>query len=219
MEYRLPNIVVIDYKGGNLASAQRALIAAAAQINLSVHVQISNDPQTIINADRLVLPGQGAFADCMNGLQSIPYLLEALQKSTQQGTPFLGICVGMQLMAERGLEHKTTQGLNWIKGTIRKIDTPDLPLPHMGWNELDFKTNIHPILEGIKLGDHAYFVHSYALTEAEEKDIIASTDYGVSIPAIVAKGNKIGTQFHVEKSQEIGLHLLANFLRWNPSIT
>lgn len=219
MEHKIPTIVVIDYNGGNLASAQRALIAAAKKIDFPVHVKISNDPQTIMHADRLVLPGQGAFADCMNGLQSIPNLLKALHESTQQGTPFLGICVGMQLMAELGREHKTTEGLGWIKGTIEKIQTTDLPLPHMGWNELNFQENIHPVLTGITPQSHAYFVHSYALTHADKKDIIASTHYGVSIPAIVAKDNKIGTQFHVEKSQQVGLHILANFLRWNPHVT
>lgn len=208
--------MVIDYRGGNLASAKRALIAAAQNINLPVEVQISNDPQTILNADRLVLPGQGAFADCMNGLKSIPFLLETIEEKTRQGTPFLGICVGMQLMAEVGMEHMTTAGLGWIKGKIQQIETTDLPLPHMGWNELDFQAGIHPVLDGIRPGDHAYFVHSYALMDTNAETVIASTDYGTSIPAIVAKDNRIGTQFHVEKSQQVGLRILANFLKWTP---
>lgn len=211
------NIIVIDYNGGNLASAQRALIAAAQTINLPVHVQISNNPQQIMNADRLVLPGQGAFADCMDGLKRIPLLLETLEKKILQGTPFLGICVGMQLMAEQGLEHHTTQGFGWVKGTIKKINSHGLHLPQMGWNELNFIENSHPVLQGIKPKDHAYFVHSYALYDADPHDIIASTEYGITVPAIIAQKNVIGTQFHVEKSQQVGLHLLANFLKWNTS--
>ncbi|CAI3926497.1 Imidazoleglycerol phosphate synthase glutamine amidotransferase subunit HisH (HisH) (PDB:1OX4) [Commensalibacter communis] len=208
-------IVVIDYNGGNLASAQRAALYAAQQINLSVDVEISNHPDTILNADRIILPGQGAFADCMNGLKNIPHLLTAIEQSTDQGTPFLGICVGMQLMAQRGLEHHITEGLGWVKGEIAQMKPKNLPLPQMGWNELQFKPNQHPILEGIDPGNHAYFVHSYALTNADSQTIIATTDYdGVAIPAIIAQGNKVGTQFHVEKSQEVGLRILANFLTW-----
>lgn len=218
MKHNPHTIIVIDYNGGNLASAQRALIAAAETINLPINVRISNDPEQIRNADRLVLPGQGAFADCMNGLKSIPNLLETLTDKIHQGTPFLGICVGMQLMAAQGLEHKTTQGFGWVHGVIKKIDAPTLPLPHMGWNELDFTINSHPILEGIQPKSHAYFVHSYALYDADPKDVIATTDYGITIPAIIAKNNTVGTQFHVEKSQDVGLHILANFLKWNPSI-
>lgn len=212
-------IVVIDYNGGNLASAQRAAHYAAQQINLAVTVEVSNHPDTILSADRIILPGQGAFADCMNGLQNIPHLLNAIEQSTQQGTPFLGICVGMQLMAQRGLEHHVTQGLGWVKGEIAPMTPKNLPLPQMGWNELQFKAESHPILKGINSGDHAYFVHSYALTNAEPKDIIATTDYDGPVPAIVAKGNKIGTQFHVEKSQQVGLRILANFLTWDMPIS
>ncbi|EUK18354.1 imidazole glycerol phosphate synthase subunit HisH [Commensalibacter papalotli (ex Servin-Garciduenas et al. 2014)] len=207
-------IIVIDYNGGNLASAQRAALYAAQQINLAVKVEISNDPAIILGADRIILPGQGAFADCMNGLQTIPHLLNAIEQSTQQEIPFLGICVGMQLMAQRGLEHQITQGLGWIEGEIAPMTPCNLPLPQMGWNELQFKVGSHPILEGIKPGDHAYFVHSYALTKAEQNTIIATTDYEGPVPAIIAKGNKIGTQFHVEKSQQVGLRILANFLTW-----
>ncbi|MDI2112247.1 imidazole glycerol phosphate synthase subunit HisH [Commensalibacter nepenthis] len=211
-------IIVIDYNGGNLASAQRAALYAAQQINLSVDVEISNHPEMILNADRIILPGQGAFADCMNGLNNIPHLLTALEQSTHKGTPFLGICVGMQLMAQRGLEHHITEGLGWVKGEIAQMTPKTLPLPQMGWNELHFKPNQHPLLEGIEAGNHAYFVHSYALTHADPQDIIATTDYdGVTVPAIIAKGNKVGTQFHVEKSQEIGLRILANFLMWDTS--
>lgn len=211
--------VVIDYNGGNLASAQRALIYAAQTANLPVEVEISNDPQTIQQADHIILPGQGAFADCMAGLKAIPALLDSLQKKIRQGTPFLGICVGMQLMAEKGLEYSVTEGLGWVQGEISKLETTDLPLPHMGWNELDFQPGIHPILDGIEPGDHVYFVHSYALRHAAPEDIVATTQYGQSIPAIIARGNTIGTQFHVEKSQKTGLRILTNFLRWNPAAT
>lgn len=208
-------IVVIDYNGGNLASAQRATLYAAQQINLPVDVEITSHPETILNADRIILPGQGAFTDCMNGLTHIPHLLDALEQSTNKGTPFLGICVGMQLMAQRGLEHHITEGLGWVNGEIAQMTPKNLPLPQMGWNELQFTSGQHPILEGINPGDHAYFVHSYALTKADSQDIIATTDYDGTVPAIIAKGNKVGTQFHVEKSQEVGLRILANFLTWN----
>ncbi|EHD14424.1 imidazole glycerol phosphate synthase subunit hisH [Commensalibacter intestini A911] len=208
-------IVVIDYNGGNLASAQRATLYAAQQINLPVDVEITSHPETILNADRIILPGQGAFTDCMNGLTHIPHLLDALEQSTNKGTPFLGICVGMQLMAQRGLEHHITEGLGWVNGEIAQMTPQNLPLPQMGWNELQFTSGQHPILEGINPGDHAYFVHSYALTKADPQDIIATTDYDGAVPAIIAKGNKVGTQFHVEKSQEVGLRILANFLTWN----
>lgn len=207
-------VVVIDYNGGNLASAQRATLYAAQQTNFTVKVEISNDPEVILGADRIILPGQGAFADCMNGLKNIPHLLNAIEQSIQQGTPFLGICVGMQLMAKKGLEHHVTQGLGWIEGEIAPMTPKNLPLPQMGWNELQFKIGSHPVLEGIKPGDHAYFVHSYALTKAESNTVIATTDYEGSVPAIIAKNNKIGTQFHVEKSQQVGLRILANFLTW-----
>lgn len=210
-------VVVIDYNGGNLASAQRALVFAAKMIEMPICVEISNHPDTILAADRIVLPGQGAFADCMNGLQQVPELLNSLEMSTAQGTPFLGICVGMQLMAQKGLEHGTTKGLGWVNGEITKMSTPNLPLPHMGWNELNFKKNSHPILEGIQPKDHAYFVHSYVLTQTDEQNIVATTDYGDIVPAIIAKHNKIGTQFHVEKSQKVGLRILKNFLTWTPS--
>ncbi|MDI2090504.1 imidazole glycerol phosphate synthase subunit HisH [Commensalibacter oyaizuii] len=211
------NVVIIDYNGGNLASAKRATLYAAQMINLPVNIEITNDPQAILNADRIILPGQGAFADCMNGLKSVPYLLDALNQATSKGVAFLGICVGMQLMAERGLEHTITQGLGWIKGEIAKMPVHDLPLPQMGWNELQFAAGCHPILEGITPGDHAYFVHSYALTRGDHKNIIATTDYDGIVPAIVAQRNMIGTQFHVEKSQKVGLRIISNFLTWKHS--
>lgn len=210
-------VVVIDYNGGNLASAERAFRYAASNLGQGIDVSVTNDPETILQADRIVLPGQGAFADCMHGLKNIPHLLDVLEKSTQKGTPFLGICVGMQLMAERGLEHQTTNGLGWVSGEIKQMPAKGLPLPQMGWNELQFKAGCHPLLEGLEPNVHAYFVHSFALTKADPKDIIATTNYGGEVPAIIAKGNRIGTQFHVEKSQKVGLRIIANFLNWNPT--
>jgi glutamine amidotransferase len=171
----------------------------------------------VARADRIVLPGQGAFADCAQGLAAIPGLRDAIATATDAGTPFLGICVGMQLMAERGLEHAVTPGFGWIAGEISAMDPPPaLRLPQMGWNELNFEPGAHPLLEGLAPGDHAYFVHSYALAGGAASEIIATTDYGGPVVAFVARGNRAGTQFHVEKSQDVGLRILANFLRWTP---
>jgi glutamine amidotransferase len=204
-------VAVIDYKSGNLASAARALALAAGRRGIKAEITITSDPAVVAQADRIVLPGQGAFADCAAGLASIPTLRDTLIAKVESGTPFLGICVGMQLMAARGLEHQITPGFGWIKGEIARLTTTER-LPHMGWNELIITP--HPLLEGIRPGDHAYFVHSYALTGGDASEIIATTDYGGPVPAIVAAGNRAGTQFHVEKSQEVGLRILANFLRW-----
>ena len=214
-------IAVIDYGSGNLASASRALALAATRAGIDAQVAITADPCDAAVADRIVLPGQGAFADCAAGLAAIPGLQDAIFAATDAGTPFLGICVGMQLMATRGLEHATTPGegfpgFGWIDGEIAAMDPPAaLRLPQMGWNELRF-TPGHPLLDGIQPGDHAYFVHSYALAGADPADVIATTDYGGPVVAMVATGNRAGTQFHVEKSQEVGLRILANFLRWTP---
>jgi imidazole glycerol-phosphate synthase subunit HisH len=209
-------VCVVDYAGGNLASASRALAEAARQAGIAADVVVSDDPATLRRADRIVLPGQGAFADCAGGLAAAPGLVAALEESVGGGTPFLGICVGMQLMAERGLEHGSTRGFGWIKGEIAPMDVPGLRLPQMGWNELRFTPGAHPLTEGLKAGDHGYFVHSYALRNYDPDDLVISTDYGGDVPAMVARGNRAGTQFHVEKSQEVGLRILANFLRWTP---
>jgi len=211
-------VAVVDYGSGNLASASRALAVAAARLGLSAEVAITADPAAVAAADRIVLPGQGAFADCAQGLAAIAGLRAAVETATEAGTPFLGICVGMQLMAERGLEHRVTPGFGWIAGEIAAMDPPPaLRLPQMGWNELVFTPGAHPLLEGLAPGDHAYFVHSYALSGGRAAECIATTDYGGPVVAMVARGNRAGTQFHVEKSQEVGLRILANFLRWNPA--
>lgn len=211
-------VAVVDYGSGNLASASRALAVAAARLGLSAEVAITADPAAVAAADRIVLPGQGAFADCAQGLAAIAGLRAAVETATEAGTPFLGICVGMQLMAERGLEHRVTPGFGWIAGEIAAMDPPPaLRLPQMGWNELVFTPGAHPLLEGLAPGDHAYFVHSYGLSGGRAAECIATTDYGGPVVAMVARGNRAGTQFHVEKSQEVGLRILANFLRWNPA--
>ena len=208
-------VAVVDYGSGNLASAARALAHAAAREGLPADIQITADPDAVAAADRVVLPGQGAFADCAAGLQAVDGMREAIDASAAAGRPFLGICVGMQLMADRGLEHRTTAGFGWVRGDVAAMDPPGLRLPQMGWNGLDF-TPGHPLLDGVEPGDHAYFVHSYALTGAVAGDVLATTDYGGPVTAMVATGNRAGTQFHVEKSQATGLRILANFLRWAP---
>jgi imidazole glycerol-phosphate synthase subunit HisH len=210
-------VAVIDYGSGNLASASRALALAASREGIAADIAVTDDPCAVAAADRIVLPGQGAFADCARGLAAIPGLRDAIVDATDAGTPFLGICVGMQLMAERGLEHAVTPGFGWIAGEIAAMTPPPaLRLPHMGWNELDFVPGKHSLLDGVSPGDHAYFVHGYALAGGDAKQVVAATDYGGPVVAMVAAGNRAGTQFHVEKSQEVGLRILANFLRWSP---
>jgi len=208
-------IVVIDYGSGNLASASRALALAAERAGLSARVEITADPETVARADRIVLPGQGAFADCARGLAALDGMRDAIEQATDAGTPFLGICVGMQLMAARGLEHTVTEGFGWIAGDVAEMPVPEnLRLPQMGWNDLLFEPGAHPLLAGLLPGDHAYFVHSFSLAGGDPAQTIATTDYGGPVVAFVAAGNRAGTQFHVEKSQQVGLRILANFLRW-----
>jgi len=209
-------VAVVDYGSGNLASASRALAAAAAAEGLNATVSITSDPDAVAAADRVVLPGQGAYADCAAGLAATPGLRDAVLAHAASGRPFLGICVGMQLMADRGLEHGETPGFGWIAGDVAVMPAPGLRLPQMGWNELDFIPGAHSLLDGLQPGDHAYFVHSYALRPGRPADVLATTDYGGPIPALVAHENRAGTQFHVEKSQAVGLRILANFLRWSP---
>jgi len=209
-------VAVVDYGSGNLASAARALAVAAARAGIDADVTITAQPAEVEAADRIVLPGQGAFADCVRGLSAIPGLRPALDKAVAGGRPFLGICVGMQLMAERGLEHETSEGFGWVRGEVAHMQADGLRLPHMGWNALDFIPDSHPLLTGITPGDHVYFVHSYALRGYAPAQVLATTDYGGAVPALVAEGNRAGTQFHVEKSQGVGLRMLANFLRWAP---
>ncbi len=209
-------VAVVDYGSGNLASAARALARAADDAGIAAEVTITADAETVSRADRIVLPGQGAFADCAAGLAAVPGMTEAIRTRTDAGAPFLGICVGMQLMAERGLEHAVTPGFGWVKGDIAQMPAEGLRLPQMGWNVLQFTPGAHPLLDGLQPGDHVYFVHSYALAGADPAEVIATTEYGGEIVAMVASGNRAGTQFHVEKSQRTGLRLLANFLRWEP---
>lgn len=209
-------IAVVDYGSGNLASASRALALAAERAGLDAEVMVTSDAGYVADADRIVLPGQGAFADCARGLAAVDGMRGAIDKATASGVPFLGICVGMQLMAQRGLEHEVTPGFGWIMGNVAEMPAKDLRLPHMGWNALDFEPGSHPLLHGLIPGDHVYFVHSYALTGAARQQVIATTQYGGPVVAFVADGNRAGTQFHVEKSQEVGLQILTNFLRWNP---
>jgi imidazole glycerol-phosphate synthase subunit HisH len=209
-------IAVVDYGSGNLASASRALALAAERAGIGAIVTVTADPEVVRAADRIVLPGQGAFADCASGLAAVPGMREAIEIATNRGAPFLGICVGMQLMAERGLEHEVTFGFGWIKGDVAEMPAPGLRLPQMGWNSLDFTPGAHSLLDGVAPGDHVYFVHSYSLIHGAPAETIATTDYGGPVPAIVVAGNRAGTQFHVEKSQDTGIRLLSNFLRWSP---
>jgi glutamine amidotransferase len=209
-------VAVVDYGSGNLASASRVATQAAEAAGLASEVKVTSDPEYVAQADRIILPGQGAFADCASGLAKVAGMREAIEDATDRGTPFLGICVGMQLMAERGLEHMVTPGFGWIGGEISEMHVAPLRLPQMGWNELQFQPGSHPLLEGLAPGDHAYFVHSYALTGGDPRDAIAMTDYGGPVVAMVAAGNRAGTQFHVEKSQEVGVRILMNFLNWTP---
>ena len=209
-------VVVIDYGSGNLASASRALALAAERAGIAATVMVTADPEQVAGADRIVLPGQGAFADCSSGLDAVPGMRQAIDDATGRGVPFLGICVGMQLMAERGLEHTVTPGFGWIRGDVAEMEAAGLRLPQMGWNGLDFEPGSHPLLDGLHPDDHVYFVHSYALTGGVPAETIATTEYGGTVPAIVVAGNRAGTQFHVEKSQDIGIRILTNFLRWTP---
>ncbi|WAC28362.1 imidazole glycerol phosphate synthase subunit HisH [Ancylobacter sp. SL191] len=214
-------VALIDYGSGNLHSAAKALERAAREGGSNATVLVTADPDVIRTADRIVLPGVGAYADCRRGLDNVPGLVEALSEAViDKGRPFLGICVGLQLMASRGHEHGVTEGLGWIEGDVVKITPadPTLKIPHMGWNSLEL-ARPHPILTGIPTGPQgldAYFVHSYHLTVARPDDLIATSDYAGKITAVVGRDNIAGTQFHPEKSQRLGLALLANFLKWAP---
>jgi imidazole glycerol-phosphate synthase subunit HisH len=215
------HVAIIDYGSGNLHSAVKAFERAAREQGSQLAIRVTARPEDVADADRVVLPGVGAFADCKRGLEDVPGMIEALEEAVQQdGKPFLGICVGLQLMASRGLEHGVTPGLGWIKGEVRAIapSDPELKIPHMGWNTLRVARE-HALLDGIQTGEaglHAYFVHSYHFVPEDRDALIASTDYGGPITAFVAKDNMAGTQFHPEKSQKLGLALIANFLRWKP---
>jgi glutamine amidotransferase len=210
--------VIIDYGSGNLHSAQKAFEQAASAEGLATKILVTSDPDQVRKADRVVLPGVGAFADCRRGLDAVPGMIDAMTEIVFRASrPFLGICVGMQLLAERGLEYETSRGLGWIAGDTVRIEPKDpaLKIPHMGWNNLTRK-RVHPLLENIPESLHAYFVHSYHLKAANRTDIVATTDYGGELTALVARDTIAGTQFHPEKSQKLGLALIANFLRWTP---
>jgi len=214
-------VAIVDYGSGNLHSAAKAFERAAREAGLAQPIVVTSDPEAVRRADRVVLPGVGAFADCRRGLDAVGGMVEALNESARsRGRPFLGICVGMQLMAERGREYVVTQGLGWIAGEVDRIAPcdPNLKIPHMGWNTLDARRP-HPILDGIAVGPqglHAYFVHSFHLKAAEPADLVAEADYGGPVTAVVGRDTMVGTQFHPEKSQRLGLRLIANFLKWKP---
>jgi glutamine amidotransferase len=211
-------VAIVDYGSGNLRSAAKAFERAAREAETHERVLVTADPKEVAAADRIVLPGVGAFADCRAGLYGVPGMVEVLQREViERGKPFLGICVGMQLMATRGVEYGVHAGLDWIAGDVVRIEpgTDHLKIPHMGWNELlDLKP--HPVLAGIAPHDHAYFVHSFQLRTARPETLLATTEYGGRVTAMVGRDNLAGTQFHPEKSQATGLRLIGNFLRWKP---
>lgn len=206
--------VLVDYDSGNLHSAQKAFERMSVETGGSVIV--SARPEDVARADRIVLPGDGAFPACRRALGAVGGLAEAIAEAVEvRGRPFLGICVGMQMMAERGLEYEPTPGFGWIGGEVVRIAAPGLKVPHMGWNDLVIDAP-HPVLDGIRTGDHAYFVHSYHLAVTRAAERLAHADYGGPVTAIVGRGTMVGTQFHPEKSQATGLRLIANFLAWKP---
>jgi glutamine amidotransferase len=214
-------VAIVDYGSGNLHSAAKAFERAAHDTGADQPIVVTDDPRVVALADRVVLPGVGAFADCRRGLASVDGMVEALEEVVhKKGRPFFGICVGMQLLAERGREYEVTKGLGWIAGEVDRIAPadPSLKIPHMGWNTLNV-TRPHKLVDGLALGPdgrHAYFVHSYEFKLKQRTDLVAEADYGGPITAIVARDNLIGTQFHPEKSQKLGLALIGNFLAWKP---
>ena len=212
-------VVLIDYGSGNLRSAAKAFERAARENNLDQDIHVTADADLVARADHIVLPGVGAFADCKAGLAAVDGMIGALNEAViEKGRPFLGICVGMQLMARHGKEHGETGGLNWIDGEVVKLSPDDtgLKIPHMGWNELRIPDDPAPILAGLSGGDHAYFVHSYHFVPADAAHRTASVRYGGTVTAAVGRDNLAGTQFHPEKSQQTGQKLITNFLRWKP---
>ena len=215
------SVAIVNYGSGNLHSAAKAFERVARDGGCGQEIVVTSDPAAVTGADRVVLPGVGAFADCRRGLDAIDGMVEALDEAVRKkGRPLFGICVGMQLLAERGREYEVTEGLGWIAGEVDRIvpNDPNLKIPHMGWNTLNV-ARAHPVLEGLSFGPqgrHAYFVHSFQLNVAPRADLVADADYGGPVTAIVARDNIFGTQFHPEKSQKLGLALIGNFLRWTP---
>ena len=214
-------VAIIDYGSGNLRSATKAFERAAREAGINAEIDLTNDAGRVATADRIVLPGVGAYADCRRGLDAVPGMTEAIIDVVEhKGRPFLGICVGMQLMSSRGLEKTITKGFGWIKGDVKEMtpSDPSLKIPQIGWNTLDIR-HPHALFEGIETGPnglHAYFVHSYHLAADHGDDVIATTNYGGPMTAFVGRDNIAGAQFHPEKSQKLGLALIANFLRWKP---
>ena len=211
-------IAIIDYGSGNLRSAGKAFEKAARDGGVDATILVTPDPARVAAADRIVLPGVGAFADCRRGLDAVAGMTDALVEAViKKGRPFLGICVGMQLMADEGLEHGRTPGLGWIPGRVTALEPADasLKIPHMGWNTLGI-ARPHPLFDGVDEGAYVYFVHSYHLAATNKGDVAATTDYGGPVTAMVARDNLVGTQFHPEKSQRTGLRLIHNFINWKP---
>jgi imidazole glycerol-phosphate synthase subunit HisH len=214
-------VAIIDYGSGNLRSATKAFERAAREAGIAAEIELTADAERVRGADRIVLPGVGAYADCAAGLHAVEGMWEAVEEAAiARARPFLGICVGMQLMSERGLEKTVTRGLGWIAGDVKEIapNDPALKIPQIGWNTIHVK-QAHPLFDGIATGEtglHAYFVHSYHLDATDPAQVLATTDYGGPVTAAVGRDNLAGTQFHPEKSQALGLALIANFLRWKP---
>ncbi|QYA13548.1 imidazole glycerol phosphate synthase subunit HisH [Rhizobium sp. AB2/73] len=214
-------VAIIDYGSGNLRSATKAFERAAREAGIDAEIDLTDDAERVATADRIVLPGVGAYADCRRGLDAVPGMTEAVIDVVEhKARPFLGICVGMQLMSSRGLEKTITQGFGWIKGDVKEMTPSDanLKIPQIGWNTLDIR-HPHALFDGIATGPdglHAYFVHSYHLAADHDEDVIATTNYGGPMTAFVGRDNIAGAQFHPEKSQKLGLALIANFLRWKP---
>ena len=212
-------VALIDYGSGNLRSAAKAFERAIGEAGLAARVRVTADPEVVRQAERIVLPGVGAFADCLRGLRALPGMAETLvEQVIDGGKPFLGICVGMQLMADWGREHGDHRGLGWIGGEVVALDPPDqtLKIPHMGWNELEFGEAPHPILAGLAPGRHGYFVHGYRFAATDPAHVLATVEYGGPVAAVIGRDNLVGTQFHPEKSQATGLTVITNFLRWRP---
>jgi len=212
------DVAIVDYGSGNLHSAHKAFERAAREGGLDATIRVTSRPEVVARADQIVLPGVGAFADCRRGLDGVAGMVDALEEAVHgRGRPFLGICVGMQLMAAQGLEYEITQGLNWIPGDVAAICSrdPALKIPHMGWNNLK-RLRPHAVLNGIEAGLHAYFVHSFQLFPGLDADVVAVADYGGPITAVIGRDNMVGAQFHPEKSQKLGLALISNFLKWRP---
>lgn len=213
------SVVIIDYGSGNLRSAAKAFEHAVAAAGLDLAVDVTARADDVESASHVVLPGVGAFADCKQGLEALPGMVDALERAVvQQAKPFLGICVGMQLLATTGREHGEHAGLGWIPGEVVALEPadPSLKIPHMGWNELCMKGPGHPVFKGIAAGSHAYFVHSYGYACADPAHVLATVEYGGAVTAVVGRDNMVGTQFHPEKSQATGLRLITNFLTWRP---